>query len=698
MRNINIENKIIDLIDIVILFISQLSIISVLALHYELFRPIPIIIISISLLIAEIIIFRFKTNNIKLDKSILIIVIILSVGLILRLSPYIYLSGGQDQGLYINMSKSFENEGDWFPNDEFRETLNNGLQQLYDENRTGIYPGINIRTREESEYVMPFYPLFPSLMAITSKLFGSDNRVWILTIFSLLTIFMFYKLTFLLTSDKKAGYLAALLLAINPLHVFFSKFPSTEVVALGFIIFTSYYLIKYYKNAHEGKYQLFTLVLSALTLTCFYITRLSFFIYVPIIYGIIILALLSIEDKLIRKHTLVYFYMVCGGIIFGSLIYTNFAKIELFEPALESTLVPILGNNYLPGLIALGIILFISVHLIYIFQVKLPIFFKNNYRSYLPLFFLLCIVAIIILTTKHFYDLGFTDIFTTDIKNTVWHMVGNRYGTIRYLSIIVSIAYISPFIVTLAFIGIFKYIKKVNIYIVLLSIITVYFIVFTVFYVKDTQYHYYYARYYITEVVPFTLIIGSIFTMMLIKESNKFLRYGALVLLVLGIIYSSYYSIIQFNRYEGGDPEFFENLHKQINQNDIVLVNTDQLFPSNEILTPLVYYYENKLFQIKNDEELNYFIANYSSELDNKFVVLSMVPMINNRLWEEEKIRFKYEYFSNCNRHLYSFMDIQEYKLMSNKYLCKNLIIPTEHYKTYKDLYIYKVKKDTNIH
>jgi 4-amino-4-deoxy-L-arabinose transferase-like glycosyltransferase len=68
-------------------------------------------------------------------------------------------------------------------------------------------------------------------MAIFGEVFGDSNRYYSTVFFAILSILALYLLTFELTGNGLLAWSVGALLALTPLHAFFSKFPATEVVA-----------------------------------------------------------------------------------------------------------------------------------------------------------------------------------------------------------------------------------------------------------------------------------------------------------------------------------------------------------------------------------------------------------------------------------------------------------------------------------
>jgi len=80
-------------------------------------------------------------------------------------------------------------------------------------------------------------------------------------IFSILTIYFLHKLVFLLTKDRKLSNIAALVLAINPWHLQFSRGAWESSTALFFLLIGFYWLYLYLINNREKYLYLFPLPL-----------------------------------------------------------------------------------------------------------------------------------------------------------------------------------------------------------------------------------------------------------------------------------------------------------------------------------------------------------------------------------------------------------------------------------------------------
>ena len=320
------HSRSVNLFDLFIFLIVCLSFSSILLLVLNRFNPYHVV--AIGAAITGIFAMFFRS---KIDLSIrgipLALLVILVVGIVLRVPPYLYVPGGQDQGVYVNMSATYEKKGSTFLVDDVRKkAIESGLEKYYDAaNQFEIFkrapkkgeyegihlPGIYIKDSEKSEYVYQFYPLHPLWMALAGKFFGEKNSVYSLVFFSLLSITAFYLLASVIPGGSKmSSVFIGIFLALNPLHAFFSKFPVTEVVALCFSSLGFYYLIKYYSKAYFNKISIFYLVLSASLFGCMFFTRISGFMYVPFFYFLFVVTVIFEKNSAVRNQLSIFFLSV----------------------------------------------------------------------------------------------------------------------------------------------------------------------------------------------------------------------------------------------------------------------------------------------------------------------------------------------------------------------------------------------------
>lgn len=237
------------------------------------------------------------------------VLLLIVVTLFFRLPAYNYVLGGQDQGLYTNIAQHIERTGGIKVRDTVAQHLSGStyLKTYLKQNRfsnvwgnpylLGVYSNPHDATRLEFQ----FYHLFPVWMALFAGLFGSTFAVYALTFFALLSILFFYRLTLILTDSHTAGLFAGLLLALSPLHAFFSKFPVTEVPALAFTLIGFTFVAAYWSCPETSMARRRWLLLSVFAFLCMFVTRMSGFTYIPFFVAIG-MAVLACDRSLGRRR------------------------------------------------------------------------------------------------------------------------------------------------------------------------------------------------------------------------------------------------------------------------------------------------------------------------------------------------------------------------------------------------------------
>ena len=183
------------------------------------------------------------------------VVLLLLVCLFFRVPAFNYVLGGQDEGLYVNMAHYIERTGGIDVRDTVLEKLQGSpfVERYLSENRHiraysgplaggDFVAGVYVKGPTDSRLSFQFYHLFPIWMALFDGLLGGAFAVYALTFFSLLSLVFMHRLALVMTDSARAALIAGLLLAVNPLHAFFSKFPVTEVPTLAFSLVGFTYL------------------------------------------------------------------------------------------------------------------------------------------------------------------------------------------------------------------------------------------------------------------------------------------------------------------------------------------------------------------------------------------------------------------------------------------------------------------------
>ncbi|MHC1716420.1 MAG: hypothetical protein AB9915_00790 [Candidatus Dojkabacteria bacterium] len=673
----NIKRSI-SIINTLFVYICTVSLINVVLLTAGFFYPLLSLVLSLLLLLIIYTVFKvkiiFKDNRFNW-----LFLLVIVISLFLRFSPNLYLTGGQDQGSYVSLSKQYEVNHNLYIKDELRESLSDDMKKMYD--KGNMFLGLDLKDKNTSEYVMPFYPVFPSWMSIFGTLFGSDNRIYALTMFSILSIVGVYLLTYEMTDrNKKMALLASFLVGINPLHVYFSRMPVTEIVSLTFLLFSLYFLARFYNSYKEKGINIVYLALSLLAANALFYTRMSALFFLPIIILIPILSEIFNKDRRLTKYLVSYLII---WIVFLALSYLYYYR------CLPNLFDLIIGKRILNFVDTKDIVIFlVSLFVIVWFSsyIKKVREFGRKLVSFL--FKYLFVIALIVFVGLIVYQLYFyvKDIF---IDNGYSLLSFESLSAFKQLSVITTFLYVTPFGFVLIPISFIYFGKKGGIKISLLITTILIFLISNWWISRVTQYHYYYARYQLSELIPFCLILLSIFFVSISKK--KIWKIFSICIVIFMSMYFGYFSVIQLRDYEGADRSKFEEIDEMIEERDLLIVAKNDFESFDQIVFPLKYYYNINTFPI-------YYFSYIDSPLvkaekkkyENVYILTALSNLDIDSLELVKVIDFKHNYLVHCNR------DNDNYFLMESSSqdipFCKYIIIPNRYYHGSYQMYLYKWK------
>jgi hypothetical protein len=640
-------------------------------------------------LISCFLIRRFLNINkpVKKVKFNYYLLIILFIGFLFRLNPSIYLSGAQDQGLYISMSHQFEKNGSLDIPDTLMPNMNESQLEIYEKYNPPSAMGVSRSWTKNQTEVMPFYPLHPMWMSLFAYMMGDLNRSYSIVFFSIMSIFILYKLTTLLTKDQTAPYLAALLLAINPLHVFLSKFPVTENVALFFSLTGFYYFLLALKKS-TSKYEYYlNLTISALTFFSFFFVRMSGFLYIPFFLLLLTVLYLSVKNQFNRKGLIFYFSVVFTFLALSNLYFLIYLP-ELFFPLYETFFYPILGNNWIQ-IVSLLIISLLISFLITIKYLKKPIalflaFLKVRYK----LIIICGSILVIGISFYQLYKLGYSENYSNFVFPAIQQIGQEGLKSLRFLPLYTILLYLSPFGFLLLLFSFWKMLKSNNKEFLFIYIFTLIFFIVNSVLFKYVQYHYYYARYYMTEIIP-SLIIMIAISWEYIKNT-LFSR----ILITASCCYLIFFSLILTIGVEGSRVSFFNSLRDTIDyNNNLILVDGSNIIVRIVVTTPIRYFYDYRTFLVSDFEEV------FDPELEtlkriykNIYLLSENVIENNPKLILVNKLSFEHSFYTN-GTHTYNFFPNLSYTgirpVSYSKYLA-----PTSYATSHLSIYIYKLNYD----
>ena len=598
----------------------------------------------------------------------IVLLVVLLVALFFRARPFLYIPSGQDQGTYVTMSATYEKTGSTFITDEVRKrAVESGLQEYYDRfNQYRQYnaikgeyegthvPGMYIKNLSESLYVYQFYPLHPLWMALIGKFFGDSNRVYSLVFFSLLSIVGFYLLCLKLTEGHETtAAVIAIFLALNPLHAFFSKFPVSEIVALAFSSLGFLYLIKYYQDASNGHFKLFYLILSAGLFTCMFFTRISGFIYMPFFYLMLIITILFEKEKSVQKHLIVYFISIF--ILFAvSVAYGMYYSYPYSHDIYKKSFRLLFHNDWQTKLSYLIIAAILFLPILWLLKDRIAKLIIP-FREHVSILVYSAVLIVIIMAFYKAYLLAFTDTFVGDgwISGR-YKMAGRGWESVRHSNVFAVMLYLSPLGFLLFLYGHIRSIRKQNINVMgvaLAVFLAMFWYVGTVMRFT-TPYHFYFSRYFLSEIVPFSLLSISIVFADLINRDTRS-KMIAIILCAGIVVYFGNYTVHQISK-RGADGAYasLKQIQNHLGQNDLLLIHRKGFnFDIQKIKLPLAHYFSLNVCEFEKIADLEFVLKGEFLDNFEGVYILSNQALKSPFMPSVDEIHYKQsEYDKNRRR------------------------------------------------
>jgi Flp pilus assembly pilin Flp len=545
--------------------------------------------------------------------------------LMFRWSPFLYVEGGQDQGVYVSMSAHFARTQGLPVTDQVRERLSDTEKTEYDKlnnhhdgERVEVpgrsegehQPGIFIADLSRSAYVFQFYPLHPLWMALAAKVLGEDNRVYSLVGFSLLSVLMLSLLAYELADRKPApAFLAAGLLAINPMHVFLSRFPVTENVTVFFSASAFYYLLRYFRAREAGHGQTWNLVLSAGAWACLFFNHIAGFLYAPLILAAIVAGVVSARTvdrmlemvgyglALVAAYALSLWYGMTWAFPYSYGTYRG-----VFGTGLGTFFV----NHWKWVIFVLAVMGCGLVFLAWRFRARIRSeWTKLRLDQVLMGILLVAAIGTVVYATAEGYRLGFTADYSLqadprDSRSTAFAAAGENWrhrasqlsntGAAGFLhsSVVALAIYVSPFILVFALATCVVKRRRIGLYEIFLVMLVTQFLVIRTGMESLTLY-YYYGRYLGAELVPYILVLAALWLYRLLKDAGWPGKVAAGATLGLALAWEG---VALAQQYPGGEMHRLDAsmrpLVEQIRADDLLVLAGGE-YPA--LRTALDYYY-----------------------------------------------------------------------------------------------------------
>jgi len=521
------------------------------------------------------------------------LVLLLLVCLFFRLPTFNYVLGGQDEGLYVNIAHYIERTGGI----DVRDTTLDKLQgspfvdrYLSDNrNKSGDFfvSGVYTKGPTDSALSFQFYHLFPVWMALFIGLFGSTFGVYALTFFALLSVLFMYRLALELTDSPRAALIAGLLLASNPLHAFFSKFPVTEVPTLAFSLIGFTYLARFWSAAPSSRPNRW-LLLSMLSFGALFATRISGFMYIPFFVAMAMAGTVTDQD-VVRQRSIHRWVMGVVALYALSVGYGLHWSHQYSEDIYRSSFERIFPSHWR---VELGAVVVLGVMLWWGLNTAVKSGAGRAFGKFVVALARRAIGPIVLLGLAvgayRIYQLGWTTHFQGDHGLTVvWGLTGSHWRAVRASSLATLLVYLGP-LMPLAFAG-WALRRQDDPRIEFLRLFVAGFFVYVAVLQWVVPYGPYYARYLLSEIVPYMLLFVLVIWS---RIPSGYGRHTLSVVMAITLIYSGAVTAAQLGKNESAG--LYRSLAKMlspVDSSDVVLLDVigPGLPDNSEIKTPIMF-------------------------------------------------------------------------------------------------------------
>ena len=548
------------------------------------------------------------------------------VCLFFRLPAYHYVLGAQDEGIYVNVAHVIERTGSIDVHDVVLEKLKGSTfaDTYLTENRyaNGAYlPGIYSPDPAGTKLEFQFYHLFPVWMALFSGVFGSAFGIYALSFFAWISILFFYRLALVVSGSRRVALVAGLLLALNPLHVFFSKFPVTEVPTLAFSLVGFTYLATFWnKVGAASSYR--WLWISGASFAALYATRISGFMYVPFFIALAIASTIMDTDRKRRDAIFTWTLSVVAlyalSVLYGLHFSSQYAA-DIYRLSFE----PILHSEWRLGVTAIVLIVFVGwAALTWLARLDGA---RVRMRRYLvmPVRQAIGVLVVLGLAVGLFkiYRLGWTDHYLHDYwLGDMWGLAHSGTLAAKSSSLFELAVYLGP-LLPACFLA-FVVRRQDNPHIEFLRLFVSGFFVYVAILQWTVPYGPYYARYLLSELVPYlTLFVVLAWSCMSPTPWKKVIK----GILAISLVYMTFASAQQLGKREGsGIYSALQQLLAPVDSSDLVLIDSSQsAFPTeSQIETPILYTFgRNAVTVSEKSLDDRAYLATLNALYDDTFLV-----------------------------------------------------------------------------
>lgn len=555
------------------------------------------------------------------------VALLLVVALFFRLPVYNYVLGGQDEGLYTNIAQSIERTGGIEVRDPTAEQLKGSryLEKYLGENRfhdvwgNPYLLGVYSNPHDPAKLEFQFYHLFPVWMALFAGLFGPTFGVYALTFFALLSTLFLYRLALILTNSQGAALMAGLLLALSPLHAFFSKFPVTEVPALAFTLLGFTYVAAYWSNGGGGTSSRRWLVWSALAFGCMFVTRMSGFTYMPFFVAAALASQMCDPDRT-RNRSVQFWAAGVVGVFLVSAWYGFHWAHQTVVYNYGAWFRPYLGPHWLRNVLLLVLVGLAGWALLTWWAAHSAALRELAGRRAIALVRRLLgplVVVVLMIGVYLVYRLGWTHAYSGTGLDTVYHLAGAGWSGAVATSLPQLAIFLGPLLVLIFLLAMLA--RWDDSRIELLRLFLLFFFAYSMLLRWVLPYNPYYARFLLSnELAPYVMLF--VVCVWCALRHRRMVHRVLTVCLVVTLGYSGVLSAAQIGKNaQQGMYASLARLLEPTQSGDIILLD---MHDTGVLKTPLVYTFGRQVVTVaSSDLDDAGYVAALATGHDNTWLI-----------------------------------------------------------------------------
>ena len=561
--------------------------------------------IPLSLWLSRRVVADARVNSRWPRRGVIWLLIVLLLAFLLRWPPVLHLQSSGDPGVYMAMAGYFSQNGSLDVLDPVRERLASPeAVARFDANNVHLnllQPGISMEPDVPGHYIFQFYPVHPAWMALFANLFGIASASASQVFFGIISLFFAALLIERLTLDWRAGVIGCAIFGLMPLHIFFSTFPISEMPTLAFAFIAAYAASR---AADEGNASVQTrwLLFAALTFASLCLTRISGFVYLPVLYSGALLSCLFVEDPQKRRR-FTAFWLALIAIYFVSVVYglvwSRPYAIGLYHMHFGGRLL-----RKVPWiLLACAAVAAVPFFLIRreTLRARFGTLLRNGW-SHAQRWFPALLACIIAAGAARAMVLAFTDHYQGSAwYDLTWKMSHGGYAAILRSALLIWAENIGPALAILLPFALYK--PGSSPARVLLSIMVLAMLGYTAVLQWFLPFQYYYARYLLSEVVPFSVVL-------VVWRCNDGWRIpslrpwiaGAAAVTALYFIWFAW-PLIGFREAEGAESSL-ARIASYLDDRSVLLVDENNAPAAFRYGTPLRMWFGKHLYSVRNPDDV----------------------------------------------------------------------------------------------